>query len=537
MSATGTTTDDKGEDHHMGKREKTEGFRREFEAVIHEARRISADVGRQVERILKAGREHPLSRTEAAKLLTNVVETLQENGKKRGRTPAGMEGNVSALVERIIESRERIEGLKADAGDGGKPVRANATGPGIELLSMHSVEAGPLHPTPWFHETKVPMYHGYVRTIDLALWNRNDRLDIHIRQFRQEYGRDPDRDELLNIMLSKAGLLGAEEDEFKILKLANSIAVNGVRKPPVLDVNGTPLDGNRRIAACLLILGSDDFDAEQKKRVEYLYVWKLTEHADNDDRRAVVVSLNFEDDCKEEWRAYIKARKVYEDWQAMMLREPRAGTERIREMQAELSKRYAFGSDTSQVKRFIKMYELAEEYKEYHISQRDRDEFEAEHRTDRDFEYFDELSKGNRAGVAYQLEQDETLKHMVYDLLYDSKFSSWKVVRDLKYLDDEVKAGLKQAWEMKPTNDDELEEVQDFVERVLVAGRNRSKENRVGNANIWINTFVKRLRGVPIETLQEELEPATKSKLRDALQIAVQIMDYEPEGDDEEEGE
>jgi hypothetical protein len=148
-------------------------------------------------------------------------------------------------------------------------------------------------------------------------------------------------------MCSKMGLLGAEEDEFKIVKLANSTAVNGVRKPPVLDVDGTPLDGNRRIAACLLILNSDEYDAEQKKRVENLYVWKLTEFATADDRRAVVVSLSFEDDCKEQWRAYIKARKVFDDWQAMTLREPGAGTERIREMQEELAKRYAFGSDTA----------------------------------------------------------------------------------------------------------------------------------------------------------------------------------------------
>src|SRR5205085_2232666 len=202
----------------MSKSQKTEGFRREFEAVITEAYRISAGVGRQVERILKAGREHPLSRPEAVKLLTAVVETLQASGKKRGRIPVGLEGDVTALVDRIIESKERLGGMKGTERNG-EP-EAAAAGPGIELLSMHSVEAGPLHPTPWFHETKVPMYHGYVRTADLALWDHNDRLDIHVRQFQQEYGRRPDRDELLSIMLSKMGLLGAEEDEFKIIKLA-----------------------------------------------------------------------------------------------------------------------------------------------------------------------------------------------------------------------------------------------------------------------------------------------------------------------------
>jgi hypothetical protein len=523
------------------KKDKTEAFQHDFEAVITEAHRISADVGREVERILKAGRENPLPRAQAIKLLTTVIETLQASGKKRGKIPKGFEGDVKALVARIIKSRERLEGNaerngQADDDDGPE---GGDTGASIELASMNGVTAGTLHPTPWFHETKVPMVHGYVKTTDMCLWDRNDRLDIHIRQFQQEYGRDPDSDELLKIMQSKLGLAGAEEDEFRIVKLANSIAVNGVRKPPVLDVNGTPLDGNRRIAACQLILNSKEFDAEQKKRVENLYVWKLTDHATPDDRRAVIVSLNFEDDCKEPWRPYVKARKVYEDWQAMLLREPAAGTERIREMQEELAKRYAFGSETAVVKRYIKMYEMAEEYKEFHVTERGRDEFEAEHRTDRDFEYFDELSKGTRAGVAYMLDQDEGLKRIVYDLLYDNKFSSWKVVRDLKFADDEVKDALKKANETKVETKDDLDEVQDFVERMLVAGRQRSKESRVGNANIWISAFVKRLRGVPIETLQDELEPITKTRLREALEIAIQVMEAGEgrEKEDEEEDE
>src|SRR5438445_4192744 len=102
----------------MSKTEKTQGFQQEFEAVIIEAHRISADVGRQVERILKAGRDHPLSRPEAVRLLTTVVETLQSSGKKRGRIPAGLEGNVSALVERIIESKERLERSKGGSPQG-----------------------------------------------------------------------------------------------------------------------------------------------------------------------------------------------------------------------------------------------------------------------------------------------------------------------------------------------------------------------------------------------------------------------------------
>lgn len=81
---------------------------------------------------------------------------------------------------------------------------------------------------------------------------------------------------------------------------------------------------------------------------------------------------------------------------------------------------------------------------------------------------------------------------------------------------------------MSLTTKDELEDVQDLLERVLVCCRNRSKENRVGNANVRINSFVEWLRGVPIETLQDELETSTKHRLREALQVAVQVKGTSP---------
>ena len=192
------------------------------------------------------------------------------------------------------------------------------------------------------------------------LWDQNKRLDIHLAQFRQQYGRSPQPEELLDIMLGRLHPPGVadedRDDQFKILDLARSIASNGVRRPPILDVDGTPLDGNRRLAACRLILDSDEFGVEEKQRAEWVYVWQLTEHADDPDRYAVIVSLNFEPDNKQDWPPYIRARKVAEAWQEMLDVLPRIPDQREQaRMKRELSQRFALGPETSTVNRYLKM--------------------------------------------------------------------------------------------------------------------------------------------------------------------------------------
>ena len=164
-----------------------------------------------------------------------------------------------------------------------------------------------------------PNAAGFIKTSDIRLWPKNERLDLHLKQFQHRNSRIPNHEELLDIMLSRMDLPGLREvpevskkkqtDQFEIVKLACSIANNGVRKPPIVDIDGTLLDGNRRVTASWYVLNSDEFDSKQKQRAEYTFVWQLTEHATDDQREAVVVSLNFEDDCKEEWPEYAELER------------------------------------------------------------------------------------------------------------------------------------------------------------------------------------------------------------------------------------
>jgi len=463
-----------------------------------------------VEAVLREGLDHPLSKEETVALLTQVLTTLKRGVEERGdeRGKATLSAEIATLVEKVVAARERVAA----------PVKKQA---GFGLAPYNGLEPGPVRPRPIFHTRPVPMRCGFVKLTDLKLWDENVRLDIHLAQFQQKHGRRPTQEELLDIMTQGARLPGTVEDQFEIVSLARSIAANGVQKPPILDFDGTLLDGNRRVTACHYIRHSDEFGPEEKKRVEYLYVWQLTEDAAPDDREAVVVALNFESDCKEPWPEYIKARKVYEEWQAVLALEPSTpGPKRQAQMKRDLSRKFALGPDTAVVTRYLKMIEWANEFEEYHINGRSRDEYEVKHASNTYFQYFDEMAKGAKpGGVAHTLNQDDNYKHLVFDLLFQRKFKNWALIRKLKYLDDDVRQGLLEALAIEARNEDELESIQEKVEQTLDAAHARNAEVRQVGANARIESFVKFLEDLPVKAFRDQVTPQNLHRLLGALEL------------------
>ncbi len=487
----------------------SETLQRELEEVIQAAHRASVDVGAQVEAVLREGLDHPLSKEETVALLTQVLTALKRGAEKRGdeHGKEALSADIATLVEKVVAARERVAAV--------------AKKPGFGLATYNGLEPGPVRPRPTFHTRPVPMRCGFVKLTDLNLWDENVRLDIHLAQFQQKHGRRPTQDELLDIMTQGASLPGTVDDQFEIVSLARSIAANGVQKPPILDYDGTLLDGNRRATACHYIRHSDEFGPDEKKRVEYLFVWQLTEDATPDDREAVVVALNFESDCKEPWPEYIKARKVYEEWQSMLTLEPStAGPKRLKQMKLDLSRKFALGPDTGVVTRYLKMIDWVNEFEEHHINERNRDEYEVKHASNTYFQYFDEIAKGAKpGGVAHTLNEDENYKHLVFDLLFQGKIKSFALIRKLKYLDDVVRKGLLEALAIEPRNEDELEAVQDQVELILNAAHNRKAEIRQVGANPRIESFVRFLEDLPVKAFRDEVTPENLRRLLGALEL------------------
>ncbi len=481
--------------------------------VLQIARKISNDVVAEVEAIFKKGIENPLTEEESKDLFRQVALTIRKRAQERGdnETARTIGEDIDKLLASVVTKREGPTNVGT-----GRMTREHT----VRLLDDHiGIKPAPVVPRPWFHEKDVPMNSGYVKTSEIQLWEGNVRLDIHIGQFKEKYGRTPSSQELLDIMASKLQLPGVSDgDQFEIATLARSIAINGVRKPPIIDIDGTLLDGNRRLTACYYILSADEFTSEEKKRAEYIFVWQLTPDATDDDRRRVVVSLNFEDDCKLKWPEYVKARKVYEEWQAMLALEPsKPGPQKQAEMKRNLSQKYALGPETTVVNRYIKMVEWADDFEDYHIGENGKDNFAAKHKSSKYFQYFDELGKGTTpGGVAHCLNQDDSFKKMVFDLLYDGKFKNWNQIRKLKkiFVNEEAVERLRRAREEK-----DLDNAQDLIDDAVSIADTKDAEKRSLGANTRIEIFVKWLEELPVKAFRDEIRLENLQRLLDALML------------------
>lgn len=508
----------------------TGDVRRELRNVIDSAYLFSTGLGREVEELLDSGEFEPLDADDAARQLTKAITLLRRTANDVGDANGqrSLDGNVEDIVQSVLDIRRRLALPPDSVASGSLSPQADQKRR-VPLKARHGIKVGPVFPVPVFHGVRVPMNAGFVDTRDISLWEQNERLDIHVAQFRHNHGRGPTAEELLRIMLSQLKLPGivAENprDQFQIVQLAMSIAVNGVTKPPIMDLDGTLLDGNRRVAACHYILHNDEFSAEEKQHASEIFAWQLTEHADEDDRETVVVALNFPQELKVEWPHYVRARKVYRQWQRLRSPETRIpGGKKDLELRKSLAKMFAIGLD--EVNRAIKMVDLAREFEHYHIDTRLRDEFEVSHHTNRYFQYFDELTRGERpGGVAYTLEQDETFKHLVFDLLYDGKFSQWAQIRQLKVVANQPEV-RKQLEEARTTTDTETG--QDEVDNALAVSRTLVAENRSYGGNQKIEVFTKWLESVPPKDLRDQIKPENLKRLLAALvlvePLVVQIL-------------
>ena len=510
--------------------------------LMRAAEAMSSDVSVMVEEILREGLENPLSPDEVRALLTRVVEVVRTGATRRGETGTVelLDREAKALIDRVEQVCAQLSGGSESARSGTEASRSDtrssrstACGGRLPLRPFDGIRPRAVQPMPVFHERPVAVIEGFVRTQEIQLWDENERLDIHLNQFQQKFGRGPDPAEVVAIMMGTMPLPGLEEtDRFAIGDLAKSIAVNGVRKPPIIDVDGTLLDGNRRVAACYRILEDDngEFKAEEKKRAEWLKVWQLTEHATEQEREAVIVSLNFEPDFKQDWPEYVKAQKVYAQWETLLSLEPRAnpGTARVTAIRREIARKFALS--TNEVTRYINMVGLAREFEDYQVVERTKDAYAAKHRASDRFQYFDELNKGKSAGgVNWCLNQDDSFKHLVFDLLYDGKFRNWRQIRDLKFVSqNEDAVGVLR----KARDETDLEAAQEEVDNAIGLARVGRAEQRQTGANTKIRVFTEWFLGLPVKAFDpKESGCVTQENLR-RLRSALKHVETYLEVDD-----
>ena len=478
-------------------------------------RSISEDCTGDLERVRREGRANPLTSSDVKNLLTTCFEAACRGARDRGDvdTARQLEERRDSIMEQVLAQCSQDTAER-------KPVLKPAHR-ALRLESHDGVDPHPVRPHPVFHGHRLNVFEGFVDVSDISLSADNQRLQIHVDQFKATHGRAPTPDDLVRLISSQANLSGLDApDQFKIIDLARSIATGGVRQPPIISHQGNLLDGNRRVAACLHVLQSDDFQTREKSRAKKIRVWQLADDATPEDETAVVVALNFEPDCKVDWPEYVKGRIIYNDWRAALALEDKASAERQRTIKLELARQYAITVD--RVNRYIEMVKLANEFEEHHRNTRNKNSHEVQHRTNQYFQYFDELGKGRGAGgVNHAINIDDSFRSLVFDLLYDGKFRNFAQIRGLKHVakEDEAKGLLRKA-----KQDTDIDYAQDRVEEALSVARSAQVMERKVGGNKRIETFVKWLREVPIEFFSVgEIGAITEKNLR-ALHEALKLI-------------
>jgi hypothetical protein len=219
-----------------------------------------------------------------------------------------------------------------------------------------------------------------------------------------------------------------------------------------------------------------------------------------------------------DWPEYIKARKVYEEWQGMLALEPIfPSRQRQAQMKRELSKKFALGPDTSTVNKYLKMVNWAIDFEDYHINDKNRDSYEVQHRTNKHFQYFNEFTGSTTPGAfASTLNEEEGLKHTVFDLIYDGKLRNPQQLRALKFTfyNPEARELLARA-----RNESDVDLANDHIDNAVTIARSQRAETREMGANTRIESFVKWLEEVPPRTFRDQIKPDNLQNLVRALKL------------------
>jgi len=184
-----------------------------------------------------------------------------------------------------------------------------------------------------------------------------------------------------------------------------------------------------------------------------------------------------------------------------------------------------------QVDRWVKMVNLAQEFKEYQEEDKQRDQDAVDLRVSNCFEYFDELSKPK---VKEAIDKDPQKRDEVFDWLWDEKFPSFKAVRSIpKIYDDPVALS-----HMRSDGKDAFERAE---QAYLANDPSLVKDTRAAGAKIqhfgtWLNSFklddfrqldkasLERLKGILADVThmlegllagQEGTEPTAPTKTND----------------------
>jgi hypothetical protein len=461
-----------------------------LEELISEVEALCDDDGQVVREAVQLAREQPLPPADVERLFTRILTILRTAGKDmtdEERTSVAVE----IRAETAALMAERNVALYSESGDGDDLVVHG----GLTFHARYGLRPRAVLPVPTFNGQPVLLTEGYVEVSRLMLWKDNHRVQLHVQEFREVNHRDPDEHELLLLMHGALPLPSLHKDDpFKLRGLADSISRKGVERPPIVTWDGEPKDGNRRIAASLLVLSDTKYTLEQKERARWIRVWQAPEGTTPDQFEAIVVALNFEPDHKEDWPEYVKARLVVDRYRSLK-EDYRGAWSQTRDL--ELRKRVAeqFAIEHREVKRYLEMVQWAEDFEEYQTAERGLDPARVRYKANDIFQWFYEIQAGRgQDKLTARIQQDDTLRMIVYDLMYDVLDSGAQLRNLHKVVVDDAALDLLR----KAHDEHKAERAVAFVDAAIAEALKNSPTRRLG-FDQFLRTAVDRLGSAPPE--------------------------------------
>lgn len=449
---------------------------RALEEILQEMALLSADIGPEVAKAVDAARAEPLDTATAERIYTRILTILRD-----ARDHAAADETVAEKVRKII-----AQGGAADQPWGLVP-----------LVERNGLKPHLVQPTPVFNGKEIPMWEGYVDVDAVDLWKGNHRVELQVSEFRERFGRDPEDEELLALVQGELHLPSlTKKDPFKISGLAESVARKGVERPPILTSDGEPKDGNRRLAAAKKVRWNDKLTKSERDRGQWVKVWVAPPGTTDDLFEAIVVALNFEEDYKEQWPEYVKARLVVAEYRKQ--RDDVVGaftTAKDAALKRTVAEQFAIKPGA--VTRYLRMVQWAEDFESYHVDEADRDPAAVRYKADEIFQWFYEIQAGREADkVINLLPEDDELRKTIYDLMFEVMDSGAQVRSLYKVVaDPQAREHLFEAHRQLEKKD--LEAALDQVKNaVTTADQNTAARKKIGFES-FLRTCVDRLGTAP----------------------------------------
>lgn len=491
-----------------------------LETLIERAEALSADYADVVQDAVRAAREEALDDDDVRRLFVRILTILRTTGRELDAAQSTVVADQIRAEAAVLTAgrTQRMDTSDTPASQGSTIVRG-----GLTFHSRYGLTPRAVLPVQTFKGQAIMLTEGYVDVTTLPLWMDNYRVQLHVAEFREVNHRDPDGDELLDLMHGNLPLPGLDnKDPFKLKGLAGSIARKGVERAPICTWEGEPKDGNRRIAASRMVLEDSQATPEQKDRARWIRVWQAPEGTTEDQFEAIVVALNFESDHKEDWPEYVKARLVVERYR-ILKEDIRVGgwTEK---RALELRKRVAdlFAIEHREVKRYLEMVQWAEDFEDYHTTDRGLEPAEVRYKANDIFQWFYEVQAGKgQDKIVAKVQQDDALRALVYDLMYDVLDSGLQVRNLHKVVADDAALDL-----LKRAHDEgRQEEALKFVDAAIAEAQKNSPTKRLGFEQ-FLRTAVDRLGSTPPDQWQS-IEVALLNDLRRVFHGAIGSIEGE----------